>query len=311
MTTKAGSKSEVDILLREARKTGHKTVPAQGGHKKIVDHRGKPIVDEKGPLLLSSSPGDFRWREMTVKRWIKAGVLKSDPFDSTPPSKAVQKKLTGGAVSGKGGGSRLADPDVQAAKVAAVKARFEEHRQLSQKLREDLEPIIVKLGGWDKAGLKKQVADLVFWFGEWRSHVERFPSPSASESALRNLRKGNALNDNRRTACGYFIDELKKAPDPQARYFELLRLSTGLPAKETDETIRGGTPLPDPPPREEREKKEVAESKTNGSAKPWTKPSLALEAVAQMMIGREEVDPRILQIGEEIQEMELRERGMV
>lgn len=314
MTTKAGSKSEIDVLLRAARTNGYKTVPAQGGHKKIVDHRGRPVVDSNGPLILSSSPGDFRWREMTVKRWLASGVLKVDPFSADTPTKAV-RKLTGGAAGGKGGGTRLTDPEIQAKKVEAIKARFAEHRGLSQKIREDFEPIVVKLGGWEKHGLKRQVGGVVFWFNEWRGHVERFPTESAAASALSNLKKGNALNDNSRTALGYFVDELKKSPDPAARYFELLRLSKGLPAKEED-GVRGGTPLVDPPPKEDRERVAAEKHDSNGHGPverigPATKPSLALEAVAQMMIGRTEIDERILKIGEEIQDMELRERGMV
>ena len=313
MTTKAGAKSEVDILIRAARANGYKTIPAQGGHKKIVDHRGKPVVDDNGPLIISSSPSDARWREMTVKRWIAAKVIKADPFKGDTPSKAV-RKLTGGATSGKDGGTRLTDPEIQQKKVDAIKARFAEHRALSQKVREDLEPIIVKLGGWDKHGVKSQMGDVIFWFNEWRGHVERFPSASAASSALANLKKGNALSDKSRTAIGYFVDELKKAADPQARYFELLRLSKGLPARE-DEPVRGGSPLSDPPPKEEREK-QADKTETNGHGKteqigPSTKPSLALQVVAEMMVGRTEVDDAVLRLGERIQDMELRERGML
>lgn len=312
MTTKAGASADIAILLKEARKNGFKTIPGGGGHKKLVDKHGRPVIDSNGPLILSSSPSDARWREMTVKRWIAAGVIKRDPFKGDEPVKA----LRGGAAR-----SRLSDPDVQAAKVAAVKARFAEHRGLSQKIREDLEPIIVKLGGWDKAGLKQQIADVIYWYNGWRGHVEHFPSESAAASALRNLKKGNALNDNSRTAIGYFVDELKNAPDAAARYFELLRLSKGLPPRE-DEPIRGGTKLPDPPMKEEREavaatgrtKSRTATADATNGSRPATKPgALALEAVAFMVMGKDkdEVDmDRVLQLGEEIQQMELSQRGL-
>lgn len=318
MTTAAGATADVAILLKEARKNGYKTVPGGGGHKKLVDKHGRPVVDSNGPLIISSSPSDARWRVMTVKRWMAAGVLKSDPFDSNPDKKAVRggKELTGGAAS-----NRLTDPDVKEAKVAAIKARFAAHRQLSQKIREDFEPIIVKLGGWDKHGLKQQIGEVIFWFNEWRGHVEHFPSVNAAASALANLRKGNALNDNSRTAIGYFVDELKKEKDPAARYFELLRLSKGLPARE-EETVRGGEPLSDPPTKEEREAAAAAgktrgkvetPDATNGS-RPATKPgALALEAVAFMVMGKDkdEVDmDRVLKLGEEIQQMELSQRGL-
>jgi hypothetical protein len=306
MTTKAGSKSEIDILVREARKNGFKTVPAPGGHKKFVDHHGKPVTDSKGPVIISSSPGDFRWREMTVKRMMGAGILKTDPFESSPKGKAVQR-LKGGAVSGKGGGSRLADPDVQQKKVEAIHAKAAAERAETQGLREKWEPIIVKLGGW-KMGMVTQVADVAFWWNEHRGHVDRFTKQSSARSAIQSMKLGQTLNERNRKAFEFFVDELLKAKDPRERYFEILRLSKGLPAKEEDETIRGGTPLPDPQP------KEAAQKPTNGSGAkhrigPATKPSLALEAVAQMMVGRTEVDEKVLAIGQQIQDMELAERG--
>lgn len=311
MTTKAGSKSEVDILIRAARANGYKTVPAQGGHKKIVNHRGQPVVDNNGPLILSSSPSDARWREMTVKRWLAAGVIKVDPFESDTPSKAV-RKLTGGAVSGKGGRSRLADADVQAAKVAAIKANAAAARDATQRLRESWEPIIVKLGGW-KMGMVTQVADTAHWWNEHRGHVDGFTSQAGARSAVQGLKLGQTLSERNRKAFAFFLDELVKSGNAQERYFEILRLSKGLPPKEV-EPIRGGRPLPDPPPLEERQKqKEVF---TNGHGRketigPATKPSLALEAVAQMMVGRSEVDLEVLRIGEQIQQLELAERGLV
>lgn len=310
MTTAAGTKSEVDVLLKAAKANGYKTVPAQGGHKKIVDHRGKPVIDSKGPIIISGTPGDHRWRDMTVKRWLAAGIIKVDPFESNTPGKAV-RRLKGGAVSGRGGGSRLADPDVQEAKVAAIKAKAAVERDHTQKMREQWEPIVAKIGGWGKIG---QLSDVVFWFGEWRGIVERFKTRDAAYRALTTLRKGQTLSEAGRKAMAYFIEELVKVKNPQDRYIELVRLSKGLPAKE-DETIRGGDPLPDPLPKEVRDQLAV-EKNGNGNGSvgrigPATKPSLALEIVAQMMVGRTEVDDRVLALGEQIQELELRERGFV
>jgi hypothetical protein len=303
VTTKAGSKSEIDVLLRAARANGYKTVPAQGGHKKLVDHRGRPVVDGNGPLIISSSPSDARWRVMTVKRWMAAGVLKTDPFDDSPKGKAVQEKR-----GGSGKANRLTDPDVQQAKIDAIHAKAAAEREATNKLREQWEPIMVKIGGWEKRGSIAQLGDLIFWFGKWRSLVERFPSESAARQAVAQLKRGNTLSERNRKAISYFSDELLKATDVRERYFELVRLSKGLPAKEEDDVIRGGTPLPDPPAKEEDEKKKAT---TNGNHWVGTRPTLALEAVAQMMVGRTEVDEHVLRLGEQIQELEMRERGLL
>jgi hypothetical protein len=306
MTTAAGASSDMSTLLKEARKNGYKTVPGGGGHKKLVDRYGKTVTDANGPLILSSSPSDARWREMTVKRWMAAGVLKSDPFDSTPLTKGAR------GVGNKGKGrNRIADPDVQAAKIAAIHAKSERDKAATLKLRETWEPIMVKLGGWDKYGVLAQTGEAIFWFGEHRGHVERFPSASAAKQALSQVKKGNTLSEKSRIAITYFSDEITKDPTKvQERYFELVRLSKGLPARE-DDPIRGGEPLSDPPPKEEREKQKPQVNGSTPGGRPATKPSLALEVVAQMMVGRSEVDDRVLKLGEEIQEMELRDRGLV
>lgn len=313
MTTSAGTKSDVAVLLKAARANGYKTVPAAGGHKKLVDKHGRPVVDSKGPLIISGTPGDHRWRDMHVKRWLAAGVLKSDPFESQQKGKATR----GGLTAGKDGGNRLADPDIQEKKVAAIKAKAAGERAETQKLREIIEPIVVKIGGWGAGGGGKvtQIADVAFWFNEWRGHVDTFSGQSAARGAMQNLKGGKTLNERNRKAVAFFLDELVKQKDPAARYFELYRLSKGLPAREEDETIRGGDQLPDPLPKEERDRiaAERAAAKTNGNGShggPSTKPTLALEAVAQMMVGRTEVDETILKIGERIQDMELRERGL-
>lgn len=309
MTTAAGAKSEVDVLLRAARANGYKTVPAQGGHKKIVDHRGKPVVDSNGPLIISGTPSEHRWREMTVKRWLAAGVLKVDPFESNTPGKGVRAQQQAGK---KGGKFNIADPDVQAKKLEGIKKKSEAEHKATVKLREKWEPIMVKLGGWDKYGLLTQTGDAIFWFGEHRGLVERFPTASAAKQALAQLKKGNTLSTKSRVAVEYFADELLKADgSPLDRYWELVRLSKGLPARE-DEPIKGGSPLPDPPPKEVRE----AAAKANGNGtEPERlragKPSLALQAVAEMMVGRTELSEEVLRLGEQIQDMELRERGFV
>ncbi len=313
MTTSAGAKSDIAVLTAAARKNGFKFVPAGGGHKKVVDKHGKPVVDNNGPLILTSTPGDARWRVMTVKRWIAAKVLKEDPFQSNQERKA-NRRLSGGAVT-----NRLTDPDIQAKKVAAIHAKAARERDETQKLREILEPIIVRIGGWGagSSGKVTQIGDVAFWFNDWRGFVPNFSGQSGARAAIQSLKGKQTLSERNRQAVKYFLDELTKSQDPAARYFELYRLSKGLPAKE-DETIRGGTPLPDPPMKGEREKR--AEVTSNGgpevakATRPATKPgALALEAVAFMVMGKEkdEVDmDRVLQLGEEIQQMELSQRGL-
>lgn len=309
MTTKAGAQSEVNVLVKEARKNGFKTVPAPGGHKKFVDHHGKPVTDRNGPVIISSSPGDFRWREMTVKRLLAAGVIKRDPFDANPDSKAVAEKKGEAGMDRTGRRNRIADPDVQAKKVEAIKAKSRRDGEATQKLRERWEPIIVKIGGWGagKNGIVRQLADASFWLGKSRGFVERFPSENSARSAWQNMKSGHTLGERTRPAVEFFIEELEKAKDPRERYFEIVRLSKGLPAREEPETLRVAEK-----PKEVTGADEVGTSfpapRKNGHV--YVKPHLALEAVAQMMVGRSEVDPTVLEIGQKIQDLELAERGI-
>lgn len=326
--------NDLQVIVAALRRNGFKTVPAGSGHRKVVDHRGRPVVDRNGPVILSSTPSETRNRTMAVNRLMKAGALKVDPFESDTKSKGAQEQgARGGGSTGKDkrqqnlqrGNPHLVAGEYKEKAAEATRQKAKERHAATMKQRERLEPIIVKLGGWGTRAPGKskavEISAVWHWFIESRGIVEKVAAGLPGyENAMRNYKAGNTVADASRASFEYFLRELEDAKDPLARYMEMLRLSRGLPPKDTAEIQLTGTAAPGVQlvvperPKDETEDK----AKDNGKGKvariapaAWTQPHLAVEAVAQMMVGRDAVDGDVLQLGQQILELELRERGLI
>lgn len=289
-TKSAGAKKEVEELLRAVRANGYSTVPSGGGHKKVVDKHGRPVVDKDGPLIISSSPSDVRWRDMHVKRLMRAGVLKEDPWN---PQEEERK------------GNGRGDEHERARIAGQIRAQaMREHR--TAKIRRRIEPIIVHLGGWDKTGFTPGLGRVMYAFAKAKGRVE---APASEVSAIQNARQlkvGATLSDKNATCWELLLDDLEKAHADdgiaglQLRYVELTRLAKNL-----------GTPgfKLEPESAPEPEEGTVHELVAVRPAHPLELklPTMAMEIVARMGRGAQNEGDleRILVLGERVARLEM------
>lgn len=283
----AGAKKEVTELLRAIRANGYKTVPSGGGHKKVVDRHGKAVVDSNGPLLISSSPSDHRWRDMHVKRLMKAGVLKEDPWN--PEEKTRDRNQNGG------------DPQ-HGARVAAMYRKQIARDERTRQIRMRLEPMVARLGGWDKQGFTSQIGRVMFSYARSRGRVEAPVTEAAAVQNARNLKGGATLSDKAAVCWELLLTDLEQAFDEsqedglRGRYFELVREAQGL-----------GTPrlVPDEP--EAPAALELVTEQHRRHPVEVSIPSLALEVAIRMGMGAaSEPDmDQILVLAERIARMEM------
>jgi len=216
-------------IIRAMKRRGYETIPGGAGHRKVVDKHGKVVKDSNGPLIISSSPSDHRARTMHVHRLMKAGVLTEDPFESNPEAK----------------GARLADPDVQAKKLAALQKRAAEERNATIELREFLEPFIVMIGGWEKHGQMTLIGRVAMNYLDSVKQPGRWKTLDAAVASLRNLRSGNVLSDAARKNWKRFFDALADDNDPLTKWNEMHRetIGIGYPDTQADEPhTNGATP---------------------------------------------------------------------
>lgn len=154
-------------LIAIIRKNGFKVVKTGGGsHQKILAPNGAVVRDDNGPLILSGSPSEHRWRDMHVNRLMKAGVLKSDPWDP---------RKTNEGENGDGGGKSPQDEKKEREKEerrAAAQERSDRLRVRTQKLQSRLEPIVAKLGGWSRGNTGVSIADFQVIVRHWQETRE-------------------------------------------------------------------------------------------------------------------------------------------
>lgn len=289
-------------LVEAIEKNGYTIVPdGRAKHAKIVygkEHpkRGQRVQDENGPLIIAGTSSEFRDRDQTATRWIRAGILKPDqvPWRNAKPGRNGSRKQ---------GRNRIADPDVQAAKVAAIHAKSERMHERTGKLRARLEPIIVKIGGWRyKAGREgvgvsvTELAAVAEHFAKTRGRQElpKGVSENALRASAQSLKKpGDTLGEKWLPFWELFVDELERGGDPLGRWMELYREWKGIPKEVT-------TPAPGEP---------VELAKANGKADlgPKTFPKIALQAVAWMAKSAdgEEQMQEVIGIGQSILQLEM------
>ncbi len=281
---------EVDELVRDIKATGEFDVQSVGAHHKVVDSAGNLVY------VLPRSPSDRRWRDNAIRGLVKEGVFEHDP------------KKTNGQKKTK---HHIADPEIQALKIAAVKARHARFAEITKGIRGRMEPLITKVGGWGMRQGQISGSELgavaMFW-GRGRPDV--FKSQGAAESsAQKNMRQGGTCSEQ---ACGFwdaFVTAWESAEDPRRWYFDLLRESKGM---EKTKVIVGGEPVPPKPEKKKnlrragRVKRYMAEpAERHPLESPPLTGQLALKAVMLMAAGRENIDrDEILEVGEQILALE-------
>lgn len=293
MPSKGG---EVSELIGHIRKAGFKVVRSGNQkHYKIQDKGGRIVTDDNGPLIISTSPSDFRWREMHVQRLMRAGVLKTDPYKATG-------KQSRGPQNGNGHGPEEDDGPKKTpeemrkererdATAAVARTRSSSAIEGTAKLRARFEPIVPHLGGWAQgAGPRAhlslttlrvltigEVAAVMHHWAVARGRMElprdritkAIASPKEAESAARGLKQGSTISEKWQPLAAVFLDDLWRdaGNDPKlaaGRYMHLLREEKGL--VEPPESPRAGPaieahpliPAPEPPRARAREREGAA-----------------------------------------------------
>lgn len=322
----AGAQKDIEQIVRAVKKNGYQVVPARGGHRKVM-LRGKPVVDKDGPIIFSGSTGEARGRTMSINRLMKAGVLTEDPFSSHTDVKAARENGNGAKPKNPNhkGNPHLGEPWMREKAQAAMREKSEQNRIATIALREKFEPIMVKLGGWDKKGNLAQIAEAADWLLRTRGWVgmEKVSSSNWCYHVLQKMRKGETLAQESRERFDEFIKDLEAHPDSVVRFFEIVRLSKGLAGRDPDAPpadgaavrfpVRAGTPLPLPGQNGEHPEtpaeRAIAARHEPVEHLPYTMPTLALEAVWRMGKAKGADYDDVMEVGERILKLELESRG--
>lgn len=290
--------SEMRVLVAAIRSNGYKVVrTGNGAHQKVLRKNGSQVADANGPLIISGSPSEHRWRDMHVNRLMNAGVLKEDPWN---PRK---KSGDGGGVDEDGKTQKQRDEETaKARKARDLHDRSEVFRVRTGRVRADVEPIVGKLGGWSHGGSGVKVADfsavLRFWAEQNDPKVIPLTGgkPFATSSwvaQVTNLRTvGGTIGEKWLPLFEAFVVALHEGnenSDPNESslvYLDLLRASKGI--------------LPEPV--EEEEPDERPKVSATRVVVEW--PRVALEALFWMSRGADGQDrDTILDLAEEIAEL--------
>lgn len=196
-----------------------------GKHKKLIytkdsggNRKGQAVRDESGPLILSDTPGEHRNRELAVHRLIKAGVLKFDPWKGPPPKQGRERPDRN---------PEEAFEQKQARRLAVADASNKAHAA-TQSLRERVEPMVARLGGWEKRGFRSELGAAAYSFLGHINFVPKWPSKDAAIMSAHTLAKGNTLSGPSNEMWSRFFQELETSHTPRERYFELVRASKGV-----------------------------------------------------------------------------------
>lgn len=321
--------AEVRDYIAKVRERGYKVIKTGNSkHYKIIGKNGQPVTDEKGPLIISTSPGDHRWREMHVKRAMAVGIFSTDPFKETRGKKGPE-------ANGDGAADDEDDPKrrQREATQRAAKLRSDEFGKRSRDLRARIEMMIVKLGGWNTGhGLSVNgvsVADFMrlvrHWLDKhqtglaWPTDKGLPTSTAAAQSALSNLRKPDStIGAKWLPLMEGFVDYLyaEDALDAEkaaSRYRILVRetrgeVKSGI-TQRSSAPVEPGAGAARPPQREvvsaddanEEIARELGPAHTNGRVEP---PMLAMRALFHMARDPDAGDS-VIEIAHRIAELEL------
>ena len=304
------SQKEVRELLGHIRATKTHKVVSSGKHHRVLDLKGRVVVDENGPVIISKTPSEHRWREMTVHRLIKAGVFKSDPY------KEHNKKKEAGDP-----GEHLTKEETRALQREGVARAARSRADRTKRLREKLEPLVARCGGWnDRRGATvsgvspAELGMAAHKWGEDRGRVDRPPTVGAAQQAANaNLKKGGTLSDRTADFWEAFVNEWGAADDPRRWYIDQVRAAKGLPPTVVRESTLEPASVPEGPVAERTSSlASVVESAMAVAATrlPTGVGHRALKAVFLMASGNDDADQNeIIEMGEWILAQEYKESG--
>jgi hypothetical protein len=223
------AKKEFKELRKIIQRKGYKCVPGSGGgHVKILDPKGRRVIDENGPVILSTTPSDYRARDLAVARLIRAGVLT----DKDLPWKPQKPKL----LLGEPDEEKLSrDEQLARAKQAerdVIKGEQRTRQERTQEIRARLEPLLTTLGGWTKRGMIGEMADVAYHHN--KGTAWGFPSVQAARANATSLRRGGTLSEDKATCWLGLLDTLEEAAGRnklREAWFDLVRAARGLPPR--------------------------------------------------------------------------------
>jgi hypothetical protein len=243
--------AEVTDLIKKVRASVDPTDPGKGKfkvaksgskHYKVLHANGAVVTDENGPLIISSSPSDWRWRSMAVARFMRAGVLKSDPYTATRGRAGEDDAEEDDGLTERERAERRQKEE----RARQLADRSETFRARTQTLRARVEPIVAKLGGWSRGGSGVKVSDFVSVLQHWANTeaAKLIPTGTLGEAvpasswtgAVNNLRTpGGTVSEKWMPLLEGFTTRLERdageppIPDESALiYLDLLRESKGI-----------------------------------------------------------------------------------
>lgn len=283
------SRKDVQDVRKLVEKRGFKVVPSGSGHWKVLNSKGQVMTDDDGPIIMSGTSGEIRGRDMAVKRMMNAGILPEDPWKPTSPKEP--------------GAAPTRDEQEEARRERELELqRHEDHErsERTHRIRERLEPIIARLGGWDKRGVKANLGQVASYYAGRMELPERWSSATAAAENAESIRLGATLSPSMASLWEHLLSELEAYPDTQVRFFQLEREAKGI-AEPT---------IGDPDGFSRSGYSRAAE--TPALLVQAELPTLALRAMFEMGVGRPAHDPdrpHILKLGEEILRLEMKERN--
>lgn len=218
------ARKELNELGRLIRQNGFKLAPGgKGKHMQILQKKGNgwvKLVDEHGPVILSTTPSDFRARDLAAARLIRAGAVREDQL----PWKPTQKKER------EPGGLLLAEddgPDSPGARKRLKQLNESQARnERTQEIRGRLEPLVGRIGGWGKRGLISEMGDVLYHHS--KDSPFAFPSKQAAKANATSLRKGGTLSDDKAGAWEALLETLESVDLPREAWYDLVRAARGL-----------------------------------------------------------------------------------
>lgn len=209
----SGKQKDLEVIRKIVEADGYKFVPSGSGKWKLLNGKGSVVVDDHGPLIMSATTSEARGRDMMVHRFMAAGVLKRDPWAPTPAREGERET------------TEMSDAEREAYEREMEERRIadQERARRTHAIRDRLEPVIERLGGWDKRGVKNEVGLVAHYFAERMDLPERWTSPGGAAENAEALFKGATLSGNMARLWEGLVDELESYPDTRVRWMQLLR----------------------------------------------------------------------------------------
>lgn len=207
--------------IRDQSKGAYKVISG-GKHLKVIhaegSKKGRSVLDDNGPVILSGSPSEGRNRELAVHRLIGAGILKFDPWkgDKNKPD---------------GPGKQVSREDEFEARQARRLAVADAHQRIndeSDQCRARLERFFVKIGGGsEKRGFKTELTKTICKFLE-EKHPELKIQEDSFYPEIVKITRGQTVSANQIKRINKFLDYFENSMTPRQEYFDMVRAAQGI-----------------------------------------------------------------------------------